>query len=138
MLCVRARECFFFFPCFVFSTAPRRAAPRRAAQECVAKAGNACLKLNAKCGCPCPGVRDEARCLPCLVHELKIGDEFCSICYVEALKDAPCVQSGPDPEEEDEKKHSTGSEAKERKQAVCRHTVHYACVVERIKARWPG
>jgi hypothetical protein len=65
--------------------------------DCMDKAKICCDKIKA-CGCPCNGVRGEpvADCLPCLKHELKCEEDFCSICYVESLKDAPCIKlTGP-------------------------------------------
>jgi hypothetical protein len=43
------------------------------------------------CGCPCNGVKNETTHLLCLKHELQIEKDFCSICYVESLGEAPCV-----------------------------------------------
>jgi hypothetical protein len=56
-------------------------------------------------------------CLPCLKHDLNnIGDDFCPICFVEALSDAPCFQStGP-----------------------CKHVFHFHCAKQRLETRWPS
>lgn len=86
-------------------------------QECLDKRALCCGRIK-ECGCPCNGVRDEKLedCLPCLKHDNDVGEEFCSICYVEALQDAPCVQL-------------TGA---------CSHIFHYQCVVNKLKAGQPG
>jgi hypothetical protein len=64
----------------------------------------------------CNGVKDEKEHLPCLKHGLECADDFCAICYVEALKDAPCIQLLGD----------------------CQHVFHAHCVQEKVKSRWPG
>ena len=85
------------------------------AQDCVKKAESCCEKM-LSCGCPCNGIKGEVQCLPCLKHDLAIADDYCSVCYVEALKDAPCIKmTGP-----------------------CTHVVHYACALTKIESRWPG
>lgn len=85
------------------------------AEECVEKRDLCCDKMK-ECGCPCNGVRDEEECLPCLKHDLDVAEDFCSICYVEALKDAPCIQFSGD----------------------CDHVFHYQCILNKINAKWPG
>ncbi len=52
--------------------------------ECLDKQKLSCLKMKA-CGCPCPGIRDEKECLPCLKCDLKKAEDFCAICYVRVL-----------------------------------------------------
>jgi hypothetical protein len=84
--------------------------------DCQEKLGLACDKTH-KCGCPCGGVKGEAECLPCLRHDLDIAEEFCGVCYVEALSAGPCVRNrGP----------------------KCTHVFHFKCVRDRLAARWPG
>lgn len=81
--------------------------------ECVANMQLCCDKF-LPCGCPCNGVRDEPTCLPCLKHELSVAEDFCPICYVATLAEAPCVQ------------------------VACGHVIHYKCVTEKIASRWPN
>jgi len=52
---------------------------------------------------------DQSSCLPCLKCNLKVADDFCAICYSEALCAAPCVQ------------------------LTCGHTFHYHCVKKHIE-----
>jgi E3 ubiquitin-protein ligase MYCBP2 len=52
--------------------------------------------------------------LPCLKHELQVDEDFCPICYVETLAEAPCVLVGP-----------------------CGHAVHWACIQDRFSSKWP-
>ena len=40
----------------------------------------------------------------------------CQICYVEGLKDAPCLQS----------------------QGSCTHVFHFQCLVKKLESKWPG
>eukprot|EP01006_Ploeotia_vitrea_P049935 TRINITY_DN67395_c8_g1_i1.p1 TRINITY_DN67395_c8_g1~~TRINITY_DN67395_c8_g1_i1.p1 ORF type:complete len:1605 (+),score=973.64 TRINITY_DN67395_c8_g1_i1:233-5047(+) len=86
-------------------------------EECVEKRDNCCTE-QLPCGCPCNGVRDEAKdgvCLPCLKCELETADEYCSICYVESLAEAPCIQLN-----------------------ACSHVFHFHCIKNKLAARWPG
>jgi len=46
--------------------------------------------------------------------ETKDSDDYCAICYVEALWDAPCIRAG------------------------CRHAYHYHCIVGRLAAGYSG
>jgi hypothetical protein len=86
------------------------------APECQAKSLLCCDKT-LPCGCACNGIRNEQTCLGCLKHDLKVDeDEFCGICYVEALKDAPCIAL----------------------QGPCTHMFHYACVLQKLEAKWPN
>merc|ERR1719336_1186022 len=73
------------------------------------------------CGHDCLGVCDESRCMPCL-HEgcperplyiTQCPDDFCAICQVEPLRNAPCVFLD------------------------CGHVFHYNCVANRLKETWP-
>ena len=71
--------------------------------ECQERAKNVCQKT-LPCGHLCCGVRDEAKCLPCLqgckpregdenTPPLKQdADDMCMICYTEGLSCAPCIQ----------------------------------------------
>ena len=84
--------------------------------ECQAKSLISCEKT-LPCGCACVGIKNEVECHPCLKHDLHIDeDEYCGICYVEGLKDAPCLTlKGP-----------------------CKHTFHYACLLKKLESRYPG
>ena len=50
---------------------------------------------------PCCGYKDELYCLPCLESDCikpednlqQNADDYCNICFTEALKSAPCVKS---------------------------------------------
>jgi hypothetical protein len=84
-------------------------------EECKEKAALSCDKL-LLCGCFCGGVKGEKECLPCLKHELECEDEYCAVCYVDALKAAPAIKmTGP-----------------------CTHVLHFACVKTKLETRWPG
>jgi len=84
--------------------------------DCQAKSLLCCEKI-LPCGCACNGIRNEATCLGCLKHDLHVDeDEFCGICYVESLKDAPCIQL----------------------QGPCTHMFHYGCVVKKLESKWPN
>ena len=84
-------------------------------EDCVKKA-EACCDRMLSCGCPCNGIKGEALCLPCLKHDLQVESDYCPICFVEALQDAPCIKmTGP-----------------------CLHVVHHACALTKIESRWPG
>lgn len=93
--------------------------------ECEAKAAECCREL-LPCGHACNGVVHEATHLPCLnsgcvakskalAEENKVpnnavdGEEFCGICFVEGLGQAPCIRLS------------------------CSHTFHYQCVLNKIK-----
>ncbi|GAB5353310.1 hypothetical protein AAMO2058_000026100 [Amorphochlora amoebiformis] len=84
--------------------------------ECSEKRQLACTS-RLPCGHPCQGVRGESKHLPCM-HCTKNIDptDFCNICYVEGLKDAPCIQSN----------------------GKCKHIFHLKCVVDRISAGYNG
>jgi hypothetical protein len=83
-------------------------------EECVERAKICCTKIN-PCGCPCNGVAGELECLPCLKCELNEADEYCTICYCEALSAAPCIKLGS-----------------------CNHIYHYDCVRQKINAGYSG
>jgi E3 ubiquitin-protein ligase MYCBP2 len=60
------------------------------------------------------------KCLPCLNEDCKPSsvtqeeDDFCPICYSEAISQAPCVQ------------------------LKCGHIFHYECIKKKIESKWPG
>ena len=68
------------------------------------------------CGCACYGLEGETDCPPCLEHQLAVADAVCCICYLDALRAAPCIQLS----------------------APCLHTFHHRCIVQQLRARWPG
>lgn len=94
-----------------------------ASPECTEKAHASCTARLA-CGHACCGIRDESTHPPCLAEGCaaaeaaaahgQAGDDFCAICYVEELRAAPCVQ------------------------LECGHIFHHACVLQKIRARWPA
>jgi len=85
-------------------------------EECQEKLEFACPTI-LPCGCPCGGVKGERSHLKCLKHTPELDpEEFCPICYVESLKDAPCIQS----------------------QGKCKHIFHIKCVIGRINAGYNG
>ena len=85
--------------------------------ECLAKREKSCTKT-LSCGCFCCGIKDEKECLPCLKCVLRCESEYCIICGVEQLHEAPCIQNS----------FSTG----------CKHVYHYSCVEQKIKAGSSG
>jgi len=91
------------------------------ADECKEKRKLACTAI-LPCGCPCGGIRGEGipgagPHLPCMKCTPELDpSEFCPICYVESLSDAPCIQS-------------TGK---------CKHIFHLKCVIDRINAGYNG
>jgi len=61
----------------------------------------ACLK-KLPCDHWCCGFKDEVECLPCIndkcvelnsqnMHIDQTGSDFCNICYIEGLENAPCI-----------------------------------------------
>jgi hypothetical protein len=82
-------------------------------EDCVSRAEIACHKF-LPCGCACGGVKDEKTCLPCLEHKLNVKEDFCAICYTEALGAAPCIQLG------------------------CNHVIHFACAKTKLTAGYTG
>jgi len=61
--------------------------------DCADRAAQSCTRF-LPCGCPCRGIRGELACPPCLDCELGVGDDYCSICYAEPKRSAPCIKSG--------------------------------------------
>lgn len=84
-------------------------------EDCIKRRSICCDRM-LPCGCPCNGIKGEPKCLPCLKCEMKCENDYCPICYTEALQDAPCIQN------------SSG----------CSHIYHYTCVMNRISAGYSG
>mmetsp|Transcript_15848 Transcript_15848/g.39062 ORF Transcript_15848/g.39062 Transcript_15848/m.39062 type:complete len:739 (-) Transcript_15848:199-2415(-) len=87
-------------------------------EECKEKRALACPEI-LECGHPCGGIHLDFkdRHLPCMVCTPALDpEEFCPVCYVEGLKDAPCIQS----------------------RGKCRHIFHLKCVTDRINAGYNG
>lgn len=86
--------------------------------ECLGYRDNCCGRIH-PCGHKCIGVRGEKTCPPC-IHEDCVGnedlndDEFCNICWVDALKAAPCLK------------------------LECGHFFHAHCVRTILKKKWSG
>ena len=87
--------------------------------DCQQNQAFACAKHLA-CGHPCPGIMDESECPPCLVDNClrstmgKVGTSWCSICYIEELRAAPCIV------------------------LKCGHIFHFKCVKKQLLQKWPG
>jgi len=90
--------------------------------ECMNAMNETCEKVLA-CGHPCGGFRDELICMPCLnpecARDIEVlkgqdADEYCPICYVEGLGVRPAVRLD------------------------CGHIFHVACIMQKIKQKWPG
>ena len=84
-------------------------------EDCVSRQTFCCDKT-LPCGCFCSGIRDEEECLPCLKCDLDVAGDYCAICYVESLEDAPCIQL----------------------EGECNHIYHYECVKNKIAAGYSG
>ncbi|CAD8083971.1 unnamed protein product [Paramecium primaurelia] len=86
-------------------------------KECQEKAQFACNKILA-CRHPCPGFKNEQICSTCLNDQCckgdQKGDDYCNICFVEGLKNAPIIQS------------------------KCGHIFHYTCILKRLDVKWNG
>lgn len=90
-------------------------------KECTDKFKLSCKKI-LKCGHRCLGVEDECVCLECLHPDCpnytdkynQKDEDYCSICYTEALQSAPLVKSS------------------------CGHYVHYHCIENNHKAKFVG
>ena len=70
-------------------------------KECQEEVKKACAKV-LECGHSCRGVVGEKHCLPCLAEGCcetnaglmgQRGEDYCAICYIEALDSSPCVRS---------------------------------------------
>jgi len=84
--------------------------------DCAARVRICCDKL-LPCTHLCGGVKDEAVCPPCLRCEgsaQQSGEDFCAICWTEALRQAPVVQ------------------------LECGHMLHYECCKKKIESKWSG
>jgi len=85
--------------------------------ECRTKMQQAC-QLFLPCGHYCGGIFSDSNCV-CLQTDCADaphdGDDYCSICWVEALKSAPTI-----------------------KLQACGHFFHFGCVKEKLRKRWPG
>ncbi|KAL6054132.1 E3 ubiquitin-protein ligase highwire [Balamuthia mandrillaris] len=87
--------------------------------ECQLKNRASCRRL-LPCNHPCGGIRDESSCLDCLQPSCQRdpsaqrADDYCVICYVESLGEAPCIQ------------------------LECGHVFHFNCVKNKIRNGWPG
>ncbi|KAL4472349.1 hypothetical protein ABPG72_002832 [Tetrahymena utriculariae] len=89
-------------------------------KECSLKLKNACNQV-LNCGHPCCGIKNELKCLPCLFEKcaqdnqsLKgvTGEEYCNICFIEGLINAPVMRS------------------------KCGHIFHYSCLKKRLEVKW--
>jgi len=89
--------------------------------DCVIKIKDACKKV-LQCGHSCSGFHGENHCLPCLHQDCskavapllngQTGDDYCIICGVERIVNAPCIRSS------------------------CGHIFHLHCITTRIVKRW--
>ena len=90
-------------------------------EECIKRYSYCCKKV-LKCGHKCLGVLNEKKCPPCLDKNCENygglfeqeKDEYCKICYTEALGSAPIVS------------------------LTCGHYVHYHCIKKRLETKWIG
>jgi hypothetical protein len=87
--------------------------------ECQTKGQLSCT-VSKPCGHACLGTIGEApHCVPCLEegcqsrHDVHSSEDFCNICYTDALRDAPCLQLG------------------------CGHVFHTSCLEMKLEKRWP-
>eukprot|EP00760_Papus_ankaliazontas_P019464 PhM_4_TR18027/c10_g2_i2/m.93112 len=86
-------------------------------EDCVLRAAIACPGALA-CGHQCYGVSSDTTCLPCLTSGCGSntcgtnGDEYCTLCYTEPLRCAPCIR------------------------LTCGHFFHFSCIEQRVKGRW--
>ncbi|OMJ84353.1 hypothetical protein SteCoe_14579 [Stentor coeruleus] len=82
--------------------------------DCKERYKNSCKKL-LTCGHQCYGTNAETKCMGCLHEDCsQDGTNYCNICYVENLNNAPCVKLG------------------------CGHIYHADCLEMTISKRWAG
>lgn len=87
-------------------------------KECEAK-GRLTCSTSKQCGHLCHGTTGEHVCVTCLEdgcsdkHEIHSADDFCVICYTDALRDAPCLE------------------------LECGHIFHFHCLQSKLEKRWP-
>jgi len=90
-------------------------------EECHAKSTICCDKV-LECSHLCYGIKNETKCLPCLHEDCaskrsnahQQGDDYCNICFVEGLNQAPTIELG------------------------CGHMFHYECIKKKLSEKWPG
>ena len=88
-------------------------------QECQDKAALACYNVHS-CTHQCDGIKGEKPCLPCLESDCPLNTsktskgDYCNICYVESLGQAPCIQ------------------------LACSHVFHLTCMQTKISKGWPS
>jgi hypothetical protein len=75
--------------------------------ECLEKNKIACKKI-----LECGGVSGEEKCLKCL--DCNRLDDYCNICFIETLPQAPCVE------------------------LTCGHIFHYECIKKKLEMKWSG
>ena len=88
--------------------------PQCRAPACLVAASQTCQRVLA-CGHRCYGARDESACLPCLHRgcgAAQTDADLCSVCYVDPLAAAPCVQ------------------------LRCGHVFHLECVRQKLTSGW--
>lgn len=88
--------------------------------SCRDRARASCVRMHPECGHMCGGIRDEAKCLPCLHPECCDGegqsaDDFCNICWTEPLSAAPSIAL-----------------------TSCQHVFHQHCLLKCIEVGYPG
>jgi len=88
--------------------------------ECIEKRGLSC-ESKLPCGHACGGVSGEKQHLLCLKEECPAHpadvdneEEYCSVCYVEGLGQAPTIRLG------------------------CGHMFHFKCISDKLAKGWPG
>jgi len=86
--------------------------------ECLSKRNISCGHT-LECGHLCRGIAGEQvhpRCLhpDCNKPDVVTGEDFCNICWVETLSQAPCVQ------------------------LQCGHFFHFNCIQTKVAKRWPA